>query len=347
MVERMNKSTEDIMKKLLENQGDWEDMLPSMLFLVLKKNLKYASRLEMLRKKYVGPYMIRDITPSGNYYLTDRLSHDLKKPLPPNHLICFNGKGNFSGSGSDGENSESSLEDCTGDKIIDSAKLVDGKEMRCDTLFLSSQENHGIDQIDVYSGDDNKSTSSEDKDINSSESEENHKGFNENDPCDSDSTMSGACQRIPEYNGMMKKGKCNKNLIKSQFVIMSSHNDLLSSDESVISVGNYVNPFDGIKVDDIPMEIVDDLHTEDDSVRVCLSKVVKPTVKVFFWLLQHLERILTGSRFYRKIHSDDRNVMFNGVGQEFVRCPVCTVTASGDGSCLFNSISLFLTEKEY
>ena len=49
-------------------------------------------------------------------------------------------------------------------------------------------------------------TSSEDKDINSSESEESH-GFNENDLCDSDSTMSGACQRILEYNGMRKKRK--------------------------------------------------------------------------------------------------------------------------------------------
>ena len=54
---------------------------------VLKKNMKDTSRLEKLRKKYVGPYMIRDIAPSGNYYLTDRFSHDLKKPVPPNHLI--------------------------------------------------------------------------------------------------------------------------------------------------------------------------------------------------------------------------------------------------------------------
>ena len=155
------------------------------------------------------------------------------------------------GSVSGGENSESSLEDCTGDEIIDSTKLVDRIEMRCDSSFLSSQESHGIYQIDVYSGDDNKSRSSEDKDINSSESEESHKGFNENDPCDSDSTMSGACQRILEYNGMMIKEKCNENLIKSQLVIMSSHDDLLSSDKSVISVGNYVNPFGDIKFDDI------------------------------------------------------------------------------------------------
>ena len=69
-----------------------------------------------------------------------------------------------------------------------------------------------------------------------------------------------------------KKKKCNENLIKSLFVIMSSHDDLLSSDESVISVANYINPFGDIKVDNIPMEIVEDLHTaeEDDSVRVCL-----------------------------------------------------------------------------
>ena len=89
---------------------------------------------------------------------------------------------------------------------------------------------------------------------------------------------------------------------------------MLLSDESVISVGIYFNPFDDIKVDDIPVEIVEDLYTEDYFVKVCLSKVVKPADKVFFWLLQHLERILAGSRLYIKIHSDDRNVMFNGVG---------------------------------
>ena len=44
------------------------------------------------------------------------------------------------GSRSGGENSESSSEDCTGDEIIYSAKLVDRKEMRCDSSFLSSQE---------------------------------------------------------------------------------------------------------------------------------------------------------------------------------------------------------------
>ena len=95
---------------------------------------------------------------------------------------------------------------------------------------------------------------------------------------------------------------------------MSSHDDLLSSDESVISVGNYINPFGDIKVDDIPMEIVEDLHTEDDSVRVCSFKVVKPADKVFFWLLQCLERILAGSRLYILIHLDDKNVTFNSVG---------------------------------
>ena len=230
---------------------------------------------------------------------TDRFSHDLKKPVPPNHLICFHGKGNFrnshkslssgvleenttvdiesdsdrrenEGSASGGENSESSSEDCTGDEIIDSAKLIDRKEVRCDSSFLSSQDSHGIDRIDAYSGDDNKSKSSEDKDINSSESEESH-GFNENDLCDNDSTMSFACQRIVEYNCVTKKEKCNENLIKSQLVIMSSCDDWLSSDESVISVGNYVNPFGDIKVDDIPMEIVEDLHTEHDSVMIMSS----------------------------------------------------------------------------
>ena len=202
---------------------------------VLKMNIKDATRLEKLRKKYVGPYMIRDNAPSGNYYLTDRFSHDLKKPVPPNHLIHFNRKGNFrnshknlssgvleenttvdmesdsdrrenEGSASGGKNSESLSEDCTGDEIIGSAKLVDRKEVRCDSSFLSSQDSHGIDRIDVYSGDDNKSASSKDKDINSSESEETE-GFNENDPCDSDSIMSHACQRIVEYNHVTKKRK--------------------------------------------------------------------------------------------------------------------------------------------
>ena len=83
-----------------------------------------------------------------------------------------------------GENSESLSEDCTGGEIIDSAKLVHREEISCDSSFSSSQESHGIDQVYGYSGDNNKSTSSENKDINSSESEESHNRFNENDPCE-------------------------------------------------------------------------------------------------------------------------------------------------------------------
>ena len=165
--------------------------------------MKYASRLEKMRKKYVDPYMLRDIAPSGNYYLTDRFSCDFKKPVPPNHLIHFHRKGNFRNSHKNlssgvleenttvnmegdrrenegcingGENSESSSEDCTGDEIIDSAKLIDRKEKRCDSSFSSSQKSDGIDRIDVYPGEDNKSTSLEDKDINSCDNR-----FNEND----------------------------------------------------------------------------------------------------------------------------------------------------------------------
>ena len=68
MLERMNRSTDDIMKKLLENKGDWEDMLPLVLFLV------GASRHSCTG---ISPFRLMfQHDPVHPFEFMDRLKHD-------------------------------------------------------------------------------------------------------------------------------------------------------------------------------------------------------------------------------------------------------------------------------
>ena len=68
MVERMNRSTENIMKKLLENQADWEDMLPLVLFLV---------RASRHSSTGISPFRLMfQHDPIHPFEFMDRLKHD-------------------------------------------------------------------------------------------------------------------------------------------------------------------------------------------------------------------------------------------------------------------------------
>ena len=68
MVERMNRSIEDVMKKLLENQGDWEDKVPSVLFSV--RASRYSST-------GISPFRLMfQHDPIYPFEFMDRLKHD-------------------------------------------------------------------------------------------------------------------------------------------------------------------------------------------------------------------------------------------------------------------------------
>ena len=63
---------------------------------VLKYNFHQLGKLK-LKSKYLGLYTIHGHSSAGNsYYLTDRHSHPLKKPIPASHLVCFyDNKGSY------------------------------------------------------------------------------------------------------------------------------------------------------------------------------------------------------------------------------------------------------------
>ena len=72
---------------------------------VLKKNMRDAGCKAKMCNKYTGPYQITNITSSGLYYLKDKYSHQLKRPVPPNHLGKYHGVGGFA-------KSDVNVEDC-------------------------------------------------------------------------------------------------------------------------------------------------------------------------------------------------------------------------------------------
>ena len=62
---------------------------------VLKRNMRDAGRKAKMCNKYTGPYQITNIASSGLYFLKDKYSHQLKRPVPPNHLVKYHGVGGF------------------------------------------------------------------------------------------------------------------------------------------------------------------------------------------------------------------------------------------------------------
>ena len=62
---------------------------------VLKRNMHDAFRKAKLTNKYTGLYIITDISISRLYFIQDKYSHQLKRPIPPNQLVCYYGVGGF------------------------------------------------------------------------------------------------------------------------------------------------------------------------------------------------------------------------------------------------------------
>ena len=93
------------------------------------------------------------------------------------------------------------------------------------------------------------------------------------------------CQRPQGYQPKKVDVPLTLTPIKSQTVIMSSCDMPVSSDESeTIDVVNdrNINPWGDIPVDDIPIEIVDNLHNDTDSDSSCdLIDVQTPPLMVF------------------------------------------------------------------
>ena len=135
--------------------------------------------------------------------------------------------------------------------------------------------------------------------------------------------------------------------IKSQIVIMSSCEMPVSSDESettdVVNDRN-INPWGDIPVDDIPIEILEDLHTDSDS--SCDVIDVQTPPPMIFNPLSVKQCKMAGLKFFLVLNPSTHMVNNSGVGKMFNRDPVITISAKLDGSCLFNTFSILLAGRE-
>ena len=78
---------------------------------VLKKNMPDAGCKAKMHHKYMGPYQITNISSCGLYFLKDKYSHQLKRPIPPNHLVRYYAVGEFCQSDVKVENCQSDSSD--------------------------------------------------------------------------------------------------------------------------------------------------------------------------------------------------------------------------------------------
>ena len=108
---------------------------------VLKRNMRDASHKQKMKKSIQVPTKITGISSNGQYYLKDKYSHQLKRPVPANQLICFYGVGGFTR-----KPQEVNVKNCknhSSDEIDDAAS--DSDSIPCRTYKSESvQQDNGI-----------------------------------------------------------------------------------------------------------------------------------------------------------------------------------------------------------
>ena len=156
------------------------------------------------------------------------------------------------------------------------------------------------------------------------------------------------CQRMRNYAA--SKAPLTSTPIKSQPVIVSSTEMPLSSDDSeTIDVGNeradaFLNLWGDLNVDEIPLEIVDDLHQTGDSDLTIVGEESKNEHQ--FIPLNNDDHKQVGLKFGLALNNIDHLLNFKGVGKHLPNPPVVTISAKSDGGCLFNSLSILLSGRD-
>ena len=309
---------------------------------VLKRNMRDASRKAKMQNKYTGPYQIISISPNGQYYLKDKYSHQLKRPVPANQLVCYYGVGGFCRprQNVEAENCENSSDEIGGastnadgmlhysDNVSDSESIQD--DIGDIGAAASDYESipHGAAELDSDSVQD-------DMNIYDTESiPESYKYSNISD---------NNCQRsrVHHKNCEYAQDK-EENLVPSQITIMQSNDTPFSSDESVLDVGvdecKVDNPWGDIGVNDIPLDIGTDSSTDSEPLIVNAENAPD----VVFSPLSNIEHLNSAKKFYIKLRPSDHTIHFKGIGLVFKHRPVVTIAAKPNGACLFNSMSLLL-----
>ena len=226
-----------------------------------------------MRNKYTGPYQITSISSNGQYYLKDKYSHQLKRPVPANQVVCYYGVSGFcrpkqeidvencenhssddngnvsdsqnmpdniSGAGSDSENIEEDISAAASD----SESVLDANGTVSDSRIV--QDETGGLASDYESTGTVSDSESIGHDIGPAESDSDSIQYNMDisdteiiQESDTDSNKyDNDCQRSRVHceHGKNDKDK-QENLIPSQIMIMQSNDIPFSSDESVLDAG--------------------------------------------------------------------------------------------------------------
>ena len=132
---------------------------------------------------------------------------------------------------------------------------------------------------------------------------------------------------------------------------MSSREMPPSSDESDtidVSTDSVQELFDNIKVEPIPVEIVDDLmdNNLDNTDETIIVTHTSEAEWFKFNPLTDEDRHVAALKFSLIINGKSHPIHNKGIGMDLNSPPTVTITAHGNGACLFNSMSLLLCGRD-
>ena len=106
---------------------------------VLKKNMQDASHKAKMRNKYTGPYLITSISSNSQYYLRDKYSHQLKRPVPANQVMHYYGVGGFCRL-----KQNTDVENCENHSLDDNGNVSDSQSMPDDISAAAASDSGNI-----------------------------------------------------------------------------------------------------------------------------------------------------------------------------------------------------------
>lgn len=275
--------------------------------MVMKINLAQKNRKAKMKNAHLGPYSVVSVTDKG-YYLKDKYSHYLKRPVPAVQLVRYYGTmpivsqlSNLTSKGTDSTDTDSDVNEIS--------------------QTQSSTNSEFVSPGDV-----------------SSESEKEVTFTMSSQRCRSRLSRKRKVKNISLPQGQVLISKGIDQCLSSDDSILI---DIISSPKKrkveISDIGNeydldnlvqppdapFVNPFGDTNVDDIPLEIIP-----------------SPTI---FQPLTEKEIILAGMKLGIRIERSYTSARFTGIGKPFLTDPVVTIAAKGNGGCLPNCFSLLLS----
>ena len=311
--------------------------------LVMKINLGQKNRKAKMKNAHLGPYSVVSVTEKG-FYLRDKYSHALKRPVPGVQLVRYYGHMPIPDS-----------------LFTNTSKYQSHPE--CDSLISESVESYSEMPEKTRS-----SCSGSEADI-SSES-------------DKDIKLQMSSVRCRGRLSRKRKTK-NLLLDQKQLIISRGSDQTVSSDESIniqvcdiplkkmvqmsdigheYDLDNLVvppentkyfhNPFGEANVDEIPIDIgYDDITNCNNPLNENVQEKcrqppnieeINTPVTIFKPLLE-TELIEAGNKLNIRIERSYTRPKFTGIGKEFINDPAVTISAKGNGQCLPNCFSLILS----